>query len=513
VLATFCFAVFQQANAQLKDGELAPDFTAVDYNGVSHHLYEYLDQGYDVFIDVSATWCAPCWGFHESNTLKNLYTSHGPAGKPGVAGSTTNDVMVLFIEGEKATCTPQLTGGAVDCPWDQNDTINWYEVSRGNWILNTPFPIIDKYEIGDDYEVSTFPTLFRICPNRRVKLESVNKVVNNQLNFVTANDLYSLVGSCPEATTAVNPALLTWGGDKVICEPISPKVIMQNFGTQPLTSASIQAIVDGTVLGTFDWTGNLATNETAEIQVPNATISRTSTVLYRISSANDVTSDDSLIVEIQRAVAPTTEVRVEVTTDGYGAETRWFLVTEDLQQVLAAGGPFNNLPENGGPAFGTTVQPPVTFNLPAGQTCYYFALVDEFGDGMCCDFGLGSYKVFSDNTLFLDGPGVFDQELLKLFYADIRVGIDDNMQNASILVFPNPANDLTNIRINSPVAASVTVKIVNALGQQVSSQNFGKMAAGLQLLNISSSDFPGGLYFFNVQVGEHSTTHKITISH
>ena len=46
--------------AQLPAGSFGQDFTITDQFGVSHNLYNYLDQGYTVYLDVSATWCGPC---------------------------------------------------------------------------------------------------------------------------------------------------------------------------------------------------------------------------------------------------------------------------------------------------------------------------------------------------------------------------------------------------------------------------------------------------------------------
>ena len=46
--------------AQLPDGSIAPDFTTTDVNGNVHRLYDYLDDGYTVILDISATWCGPC---------------------------------------------------------------------------------------------------------------------------------------------------------------------------------------------------------------------------------------------------------------------------------------------------------------------------------------------------------------------------------------------------------------------------------------------------------------------
>jgi peroxiredoxin len=52
--------LFSLVRAQLPNGSIAPDFTATDINGQSHNLYSLLNQGYTVYLDVSATWCGPC---------------------------------------------------------------------------------------------------------------------------------------------------------------------------------------------------------------------------------------------------------------------------------------------------------------------------------------------------------------------------------------------------------------------------------------------------------------------
>ena len=43
-------------SAQLPDGSIAPAWALTDLNGTEHILYDYLDNGYTVFIDFSAVW-------------------------------------------------------------------------------------------------------------------------------------------------------------------------------------------------------------------------------------------------------------------------------------------------------------------------------------------------------------------------------------------------------------------------------------------------------------------------
>ena len=101
------------ATAQLPNGSVAPDFTATDVNGNQHRLYDYLDQKATVILDISATWCGPCWNYHAGGTFEEIWEAHGPAGQPGVSQNTTDDVMILWFEGDAGTSLGELENSAL----------------------------------------------------------------------------------------------------------------------------------------------------------------------------------------------------------------------------------------------------------------------------------------------------------------------------------------------------------------------------------------------------------------
>ena len=159
------------AQAQLAPGSIAPDFTVSAYqtwlstagmnNNGTYNLYDYLDAGYTVILDVSATWCGPCWNYHLTGALEDAYAAHGPAGAPGVSANTTDDLMVICIEGDGATADATMLDGS--------GTIgNWINPNNGGQIQ---FPMANPASasantINNDFNIGYFPTIYKICPNR-----------------------------------------------------------------------------------------------------------------------------------------------------------------------------------------------------------------------------------------------------------------------------------------------------------------------------------------------------------
>lgn len=118
-----------------------PDFTTTDINGVEHSLYEdYLDEGKMVVINLTATWAAPAWDWHNTGILEDFYQQN--------AGSA----VVMNLEIDLATTDEEVMGNG-------NNTM-------GDWTENTSYPFLNPTDpaILEIFEPAFVPAIIIICP-------------------------------------------------------------------------------------------------------------------------------------------------------------------------------------------------------------------------------------------------------------------------------------------------------------------------------------------------------------
>ena len=98
-------------------------------------------------------------------------------------------------------------------------------------------------------------------------------------------------------------------------------------------------------------------------------------------------------------------IQVVLKTDRYGTETTWSVVDKTTNTTLASGGPYNDLNSN---TFQEQNIPPIEVD---GTGCYCFIINDSYGDGICCNYGNGSYSVLYDSVEMGSGGASFTQNI------------------------------------------------------------------------------------------------------
>jgi hypothetical protein len=102
-----------------------------------------------------------------------------------------------------------------------------------------------------------------VCPNRII----------TEPGQADTSELWGGVGSCPVAESANDATLLPSMESAGGCAgtEVTLRARLQNMGTSPLTSATIEARQGSTVLGSVNWTGDLDTYEVEYVDVTTYT--------------------------------------------------------------------------------------------------------------------------------------------------------------------------------------------------------------------------------------------------
>ncbi|MBS1494459.1 MAG: T9SS type A sorting domain-containing protein [Bacteroidetes bacterium] len=77
--------------------------------------------------------------------------------------------------------------------------------------------------------------------------------------------------------------------------------------------------------------------------------------------------------------------------------------------------------------------------------------------------------------------------------------------------FPNPFNPTTTINYSLPVATDVSLKVYDALGNEVMSLVNGFKNAGTHSITMNASELTSGIYFYKLQAGNFVSTKKLTL--
>ena len=479
---TFAFG----ASAQLPSGSIAPNFTGTDLDGNTHTLYDYLDQGYQVIIDVSAAWCGPCWTYHNSGTLETIYDEHGPDGD--------QTIMVFYIEGESGNTTDQLYGiqGAGSAGYTQ-----------GDWVTGTPYPIIDDASIANLYEITYFPTSFLICPSRVIiDSESIQPSQSAIMSFLNQN-------SCQPASENNDPSLVNYIGDQASCGDVNVAVTLINMGLNALTSCTIN-VTGGLSPITYNWSGNLDTYEMEEVVVGTTTISGNTTLTITITSSDDNTTNNTISAPIAQAVDSSTHIRVVINTDNWPEEVTWEILN-DMGNSVANGGPYPGQDHT-----------QITENRWVPSTgCYTFKVYDAFGDGL---YGSqwgdvnGSIAVYgvdgSGNAMgsiySYNGSYDYSEETAAANVSSV-VSIVENSQVEVLNAFPNPTSDVITFNYSVKNAGNVSFEVMNMLGAKVLVQNLGVKAVGAYTQNLDLGAFGAGVYVVNINNDGNIATVRVTV--
>jgi len=404
ILTILLITTLANLNAQ------APDFTLTDIDSDPHHLYDYLNDGKTVVLNFSTTECGECWNFHQTQNMNTANALYGESG--------ADEMVFLFLEIDSTSDLSDLEGEGL--------------YTEGNWIEGTTFPIIDNaQDIAADYGITTVPTVIAVCAADTTTTDLYTA------GYPTPLDMYIVHNICTPATAANDLTIVSVETD-IFCGTLDPEILLVNTGTAPIDTATF-VISTGTDIETIGWNGSvIAPNEQTTLPLTTGLTEATS-IEVTVLDVNQTPNGSSFTKEVMQAeVYCIEELVITIVTDDFGCETAW-----DIRGPSGAliGGNVDATAGNraieydaqtgactaAGYANNTTYT--LTFPGPDGEGnvrmittgCYEFNIVDDWGDGMCCDYGDGSYTIADqDGNVLATGSDFGAEETVKL---DLRLAV------------------------------------------------------------------------------------------
>ncbi len=322
------------------------------------------------------------------------------------------------------------------------------------------------------------------------------------------------LGACGQTLDGLDPELLIplpvdaaitsiTHVDRVLCntDSVAPIVTLKNNGTAVITSANINYFINGALQGTMPWYGALQPVQTVNVNLPAIHFqSGVHRLLISVSNpnaevdANPHNDRDSLDLMVNSPGMPTV---VQLDLDRFGAETRWEIATTG-GFVAYSGGPYTNSPN------GYTVSRQVCL-IPS---CYVFTITDGGGDGICCNFGHGDYRIMDTlGTVLLDGNGSFTYSQSDAFCVN-WVGIREQQGKDGLWVAPNPGDG--HFSLTLPEGAGLRqLRVQDALGRTVWSGD----TSGQLRMHIDLAHLAGGTYLLVAEGEGRRVVQRIMVQH
>ncbi len=340
--------------------------------------------------------------------------------------------------------------------------------------------------------------------NELVKLGHLRLIVfvaKDTKEIYTGSECIPTVTNLPEL--AAMSTTMSAQGQNGCNDLASLALKVYNTGATAITS--MQIAYGSAVSGeqTFDWTGNITTDEEVFVELPEVpvTVGQNTNVFAKIVSINGTAITDAQKTATIKKDAPKEgngdKLKIIIKTDQYASECSWKLSDGNGNVLEDKSYSGNSIKRD-------------TVIVPLTETgCYVFEIFDSYGDGGT------TYKIYDGSeTRLVNGTGssyddykAIDIKILSL------VGLEE-AEGAILqtLAYPNPVNDMLNLEISMLESTHANISVVDMLGREVISLGEVALATGNNKFEINTSNLSNGAYFVKIISNSGITSKKISVN-
>ena len=268
----------------------------------------------------------------------------------------------------------------------------------------------------------------------------------------------------------------------------APKFTLTNNGSNTLTTAALEVLINGETMKTMTWSGSLPTfaSEVVDLGEIEFPVEEDNILEVKVVSINGVDDEfpgnnmDTYRFNGAPDIAGK-DLKLTIRTDANPQETTWRVTNLATGEIVQEGGPYE-LPNH---KYDEVI-------VVSGDGCYDFTIFDAGGNGFA---GSGLYGIKAGSTTLFSGR-VFGESESNEFSYEVVAGTEE-VYNVTTSIYPNPTSGVVNIVSKG----EQNVTIYNIVGQRV----FEGVSNGY--LQIDMKTYGAGIYA--IQVGD--TIQKIVV--
>ena len=287
-----------------------------------------------------------------------------------------------------------------------------------------------------------------------------------------------------------------------------PLIVIKNYGSAPLTTLDIEYSVAGGTINTFSWAGNLAFNETEEVELPNLTNWSGNANIFEVTlknpngQADDYDENNSMESEFELVPEYPESFALWFQTNG-GVVNTFTQVSESSWEFFDENG--TSLHASGDLISNTQFRDTLIFS----PGCYTFVVSDTDEDGL--DFwanndGGGMVRFREIGATWLKSFNAdFGTNIVHQFTVGSAQSTSSNAHPMQWEIFPNPTKD--KILIEGFSDDKTQISVLNNLGERVIKTE--NIQAGFTSKNIDLSKLSKGIYFVEISNNKTTTIKKV----
>lgn len=352
------------------------------------------------------------------------------------------------------------------------------------------------------------------------------------------NDILNGIEIAPsfQFTNELDAHILSMKTPDFICQaPVELQIKVRNEGNTPISSFVINYAIENGEHWSYPWQGSLLPTTSTTISLPEIPIEELlmipagDSILFTsdLSAPNDLQDENLSNNEVAASanIAPRSmdnQVILSMQTDQFGFDTYWEVLDDNGVMLYNGGNPLLQGTEGGEQiaqatdvgAYGNFESIIEYIDLPQ-EGCYTFKIIDDYGDGLCCNNGWGYYTMTTSEgeVIFQGGPFRTKEEKIFNYDSSTTTAADELSSENKITLSPNPVNNgrlQYDIQVQNE-ASQYIVQISDLSGKTLLTKTEMTLMDGVISGQFDVGHLPNGIYFFLLKSATQSISQRFII--